>query len=189
MKNLKITAILLMFFGGIGGTNTVYAQTSTENEFGFSVGLLTGGEVYIAEFDQFFDLESGVSLLGFYDFFITDKFAVGGNASIAFPSNEFLGESITFYELALALKVKFSLSDTLSYKPGFNMGYRLTTSDDLDTIQGLGLNLTNELQFHVSENFTPFIDLGFITQPTGGNDEFNATFSPLIVLRAGIAFN
>ena len=189
MQHLKTAVILLFVWGGVCLSQSTYAQTPGEDEFGFSVGVLTGGEVYIAEFDQFFDLESGASLLGFYDFFITDKFAIGGNVNIAFPSQEFLGETITFYELALALKVKFSLSNKVSYKPGFNLGYRLITSDDIDTIQGLGLNLTNEFQLNISENFIPFVDIGFISQPAGGNDEFNTTFSPLIVLRAGIAFN
>lgn len=189
MKKLGIVAILLTLWGGTCGTNTIFSQTTAPNEFGFSAGLLAAGEVYIANFDQFFDLESGISLFGVYDFFTRDKFAVGTNANVAFPSREFLGETLNFYEPAMVLKAKFSPTATASYKPGFNLGYRLITSDDLDTIQGLGLNLTNELQFQVSENFTPFIDLGFITQPDGGNDVFNATFSPLVVLHAGIAFN
>ena len=188
MKTLKVIVLVLLSMGSVHGQQTNNTSGDTPNEFGFSLGLLAGGEVYIAEFDQFFDLESGLSLFGFYDFFITDKFAVGGNAHVAFPGQEFLGETLAFYELALALKMKFSLGNTVSYKPGFNLGYRLISSDDLDTIQGLGLNLTNEVQLDISENFTPFVDLGFISQPAGGNDEFNATFSPVIVLRVGMSF-
>ncbi|MEM8506588.1 MAG: hypothetical protein AAF717_02110 [Bacteroidota bacterium] len=190
MKTYILFFFFLFLLGSVYGQQTATPQGGTnDNEWGFSLGILGGGELYIAEFDQFFDLESGLSLLGFYDFFLTDKFALGGNVNIAFPSQEFLGETITFYELALALKVKFELSPTLSYKPGFNLGYRLIASDDLDTIQGLGLNLTNELQLDISESFKPFVDMGFITQPAGGNDDFNTTFSPLLVLRIGIVFN
>ncbi|MEM9076971.1 MAG: hypothetical protein AAGC43_08025 [Bacteroidota bacterium] len=169
------------------------AQTSVKNEYGFSVGILTGGDVYIAELDQNFDLESGVSIYAFYDFFITNGFAIGVNGNVAFPFLALLDENVSFYELALSLKPRFELSDKVSYKPGFNLGYRIITSEELSedggTIQGLGLNLTNELQFHVSENFTPFLDVGFITQPAGGNDDFNVTFSPLVVLRVGLVFN
>ncbi|MEO1030724.1 MAG: hypothetical protein AAFX55_04935 [Bacteroidota bacterium] len=187
MKQLKTFTILLFLLSY--GTTTTLAQTSAKDEFGFSIGLQTGGEAYIAEFDEFVALESGLSLLGFYDFFITDKFAIGANANVAFPSLELSDESVTFYELALALKVKFSLSDKVSYKPGANFGYRLITAEDIDTIEGLGLNLTNEFQFHISETITPFVDVGFISQAAGGNDEFNATFSPIIVIRVGIVFN
>ncbi len=169
------------------------AQDAKKNEYGFSVGLLSGGDVYVAEFDQNFDLESGVSILAFYDFFITPGFAIGINGNFALPYLALFDENVTFYELALALKPRFSLSDKVSYKPGFNLGYRIIASDELSedggAIQGLGLNLTNELQFHISKGFTPFLDVGFITQAAGGNDEFNATFSPLIVIRVGLAFN
>ncbi|MEM9361052.1 MAG: hypothetical protein AAGA43_00380 [Bacteroidota bacterium] len=190
MKKLKI--LLGLFFSVLVWTSSL-AQDTKKNEYGFSVGLLSGGDVYIAELDQNFDLESGVSIYGFYDFFITNSFAIGLNGSVAFPFLELLDENVNFYELALALKPRFSLSEKVSYKPGFNLGYRIITSDELSeddgTIQGLGLNLTNELQFHVSDSFTPFLDVGFIAQPAGGNDEFNVTFSPLIVLRAGLVFN
>ncbi|PRX57903.1 hypothetical protein [Flagellimonas meridianipacifica] len=190
MKNTSTTlGLLLSVFAII----CLKAQDKKTNEYGFSVGLLTGGDVYVAELDQNFDLESGVSILGFYDFFITDGFAVGLNGSIALPYLALIDENVTFYELALALKPRFSLSDKVSYKPGFNLGYRLITSDELSedggTIEGLGLNLTNELQFHISNSFTPFLDVGFITQAAGGNDEFNTTFSPLIVIRGGLVFN
>ena len=188
MKQLK-TATTLLFLILSYGTTSAQEQASAKDEFGISVGLLTGGDVYVAEFDQFFGLESGLSLLGFYDFFITDKFAIGGNVNIALPSLELSDESVTFYELALALKVKFSIGDKVSYKPGANLGYRLITAEDIDTIRGLGLNLTNEFQFHISEAITPFVDVGFISQAAGGNDDFNVTFSPLIVIRVGIVFN
>lgn len=190
MKNVK--TIFGLFFTVLLCMST-NAQDTKTNEYGFSVGLLAGGDVYVAELDQNFDLESGVSIYGFYDFFITNGFAIGVNGSVAFPFLELLDENVNFYELALALKPRFSLSDKVSYKPGFNFGYRIITSDELSeddgTIQGLGLNLTNELQFHVSDNFTPFLDVGFISQPAGGNDEFNVTFSPLIVLRVGLVFD
>ncbi len=189
MKNLRVIALVLLAMGKGFGQQSADLPGNTANEYGFSLGLLAGGEVYIAEFDRYFGLDSGLSLFGFYDFFITDKFAVGGNAHVAFPGQEFLGETLGFYELALALKIKLSLGNKFSYKPGFNIGYRLITSDNLDTIQGLGLNLTNELQLDVSERFTPFVDLGFISQPAGGNDEFNTTFSPIIVFRVGVSFN
>ncbi len=189
MKNFhKIIVALVCMISNLD----MQGQKVVVGEYGFSVGILSGGDVYIAELDENFDLESGVSILGFYDFFITPGFAVGVNGNIAFPYLSLIDENVTFYELALALKPKFSLSDKVSYKPGFNLGYRVVTSDELsDTggaIQGLGLNLTNELQFHISESFTPFLDVGFISQPAGGNDDFNATFSPLIVIRAGLAF-
>ncbi|MEL6305611.1 MAG: hypothetical protein AAFQ20_12585, partial [Bacteroidota bacterium] len=168
-------------------------DNSKKIQLRFSVGLLTGGDVYVAELDQNFDLESGISLFAFYDFFITDKFAIGPNISISFPTLALLDDGVNFYELAFAIKPKFGLSDTVSYKPGFNLGYRIITASDIDdvggTIQGLGLNITNELQFKVNDNLTPFIDIGFISQAAGGNEDFNVTFAPLIVLRAGLVFN
>lgn len=191
MKNIgfKLVSFLILLLSSL----SINAQSTKANEYGFSVGLLAGGDIYVSELDQNFDLESGVSLYGFYDFFITEKFAIGGNVSVAFPFLELLDDNVNFYEFALALKPKFSLSDKVSYKPGFNLGYRLITAEDLDeeggTIQGLGLNLTNELQIHVSEQFTPFLDVGFISQAAGGNEEYNVTFSPLIVIRVGVVFN
>ncbi|MEM8763988.1 MAG: hypothetical protein AAGD88_09265 [Bacteroidota bacterium] len=166
-------------------------QTSAQtNELGLSVGVLTSGEVYLPETDESFDLESGLSLFVFYDFFITKKFAIGPNFSLSTPTLALLDERVTFYEFGFALKPKFQFGNTISYKPGFNLGYRRITADDIDdvggTLQGLGLNFTNEIQFNVNDHLVPFIDIGFISQAVGGNEEIDATFAPLFVLRAGL---
>ncbi|MEL6916973.1 MAG: hypothetical protein AAFO99_04505 [Bacteroidota bacterium] len=188
LQTILIAFILNNFF-----VNKVNSQTTLTQEYGVSVGLLTEGSFYISELDENFGLESGFTLHGFYDHYITEKFSIGGNISVSFPSLEILDENVTFYEFALALKPRFDVSDKVTYKPGFNIGYRIINAPDIDeeggTIQGLGLNLTNELQFHIDQGFTPFFDLGFISQPAGGNDDFNVTFSPLIMIRVGVVFN
>ncbi len=188
MKKVKVIVVVVFTFLF---SNWSMAQEK-KHEIGLSVGILAGGEAYVEEQDQYFDFTSGLMIHSFYDHFVAEYLSIGGYLNFSFPEIEFAEEGSTFTEVGLAIKPRFFIQDVLTIKPGLNIGYRTVNSNNIDfiggKIQGLGINLTTELQLNIHETFKPFLDIGFITQPAGGNDEFTITFSPVLTVRAGIAF-
>lgn len=80
------------------------------------------------------------------------------------------------YEFGVYKTVVF-LSPTVAFKPGLNVGYRSLTSSDLNgDADGLGVNLSLELQF----------DAGFLCQPAGGNADQDITRAHIIYGAGGI---
>lgn len=186
IKSITIVLLLTTFY-----TASTFAQAE-KSEVGVSIGMVTGGEYYVEESDRFFEIRSGLMLHGFYDYYVAEKLAIGFFGSLSMPELGFLEETVSFTEFGFTLKPRFFLSDDITLKPGLNVGYRMINSDSIDLVggkmQGLGLNLTTEWQLHIFDGFTPFVDLGFTTQPLGGNDDFTVTFSPVFNARLGIVF-
>ena len=167
--------------------STICAQ-GEKNEFGVSVGLLTAGEYYVAEFDVYQGTGSGLMLHTFYDHFVAEHFGLGVFFSFSRPELNFFEEPASYTEVGLALKPRFFLGDNFTVKPGLNLGYRVINESFIeDPVTGLGIDLTTEIQFNIAGAFKPYVDLGFITQPTGGNEDSDITFGPVFNARIGLA--
>lgn len=146
------------------------------------------------------DVNKNTSLLlrAFADMYVAPKFAVGGYLNYTTGELEYGGVSAdaSFYEFGIALKPRLLLSPTMALKPGLNIGYRHLERDLLEgessdtetSADGLGVNLSVELQFLLSGGYIFFVDGGFLSQPAGGNDDADVTWSPIIYLAAGICF-
>ena len=118
------------------------------------------------------------------------KFAVGAyfNYSSFTASYGGYDADADFYEFGIALKPRFILNATTAVKPGLNIGYRKLSVEGYDDADGLGLNLSIEVQFMLEGGYVFFIDGGFLSQPAGGNDDVDITWAPIVYLAAGIVF-
>ena len=185
MKTLRISlAVLALFPLCISAS---HAQ-GEKNEFGVSVGMLTAGEYYVAEFDMYQGTSSGLMLHAFYDHFVATHFGLGVFFSFSRPELNFFEEPASYTEVGFALKPRFFLGDIVTLKPGLNLGYRVVNESFIeDPIIGLGIDLTTEIQFNIAQAFKPYLDLGFITQPAGGNEDSDITFGPTFNARIGLA--
>ena len=67
------------------------------------------------------------------------------------------------------------------------MGYRIISSDVTDDLDGLGINLSVELQKQL-ETFVASGEIGFLSQPSGGNEDVTFEFAPIFYLGVGITF-
>lgn len=163
---------------------------SREYDIGIAAGLWLPGTVWIG--DDELDKDAGPLLRVFADMYVAPKFAVGayGNYSSVSLSSEFVDVDGSFWELGVSFKPKFMVSPDMAVKPGLNIGYRESSLDidDFDTIDGLGVNLSVELQFALEGGYILFIDGGFLSQPVGGNDVYDVQWAPIVYLSAGIAF-
>jgi len=160
-------------------------------DLGITAALWLGGKIRLEDYSVKTDKDPGFLLKVFYDAYIVDKFSIGAYASFAPVSVEFYNTSATVYEFGGSLKGRFPLSDgSMALKTGINFGYRAITSDyyRVDKSDAFALNGSFELQFDTKGKFVPFIEVGFITQPVGGNDYTSITFPPIFYLGGGVVF-
>jgi len=69
-------------------------------------------------------------------------------------------------------------------KPGAYFGYRSYGGD-----AGTGLGINGSLAFEYQLNkVKPFLDLGIMSQPAGGNDATDFTYSPVFQALVGVTF-
>jgi hypothetical protein len=108
-------------------------------------------------------------------------------------------------EIGGSIKPRFFIGSRWAIKPGLNMGYRRVylNESDLDAAgllqgfkdknkkavaDGMGINLSMEVQYHYTQDLTLFCETGFLTQPFGGT--LNVTtlqFGPLLYFTVGAA--
>jgi hypothetical protein len=171
--------------------NTNKGLMARTGDFGITASLWLGGKIRIEDYGVKTDKNPGFLLKVFYDAYIVEKFSIGAYASFAPVSVEFYSTSATSYEFGGSLKGRFPLSDgSMVFKPGINFGYRAISSDyyRIDESDAFALNGSFELQFDTKGKFVPFIEVGFMTQPVGGNDYTSITFPPIFYLGGGVAF-
>lgn len=175
-----------------------YAQqgsfTGKEYEIGLEGGVWLPGTIDIE--DANVDKSAGPLIRVFADMYVAPKFLVGGYLNYSTATVEYAGyeADADFFELGIAFKPRFLLSPTTALKPGLNIGYRQSKRDRLDVespdvetdADGLAVNLSVELQFKLTGGYVFFIDGGFLTQPSGGNDDADVTWGPILYLCAGI---
>ena len=157
------------------------ARSFEEKEFdiGAAAGVWLPGTISIEDLDL--DKSAGLLVRVFGDAYLMPKFAVGAyfNYSTATLEKNSIEVDATFWELGIALKPRFVLSPTVALKPGLNVGYRNSNrdrvagfddpDDDLSA-DGLGLNLSIELQILLEGGYIFFVEGGFLSQPAGGTD-------------------
>lgn len=184
---MKIKIVLLIILLISSFTVSSFAQQK-KNEFGISIGLLAAGEFYIQETDEFQGTGSGFMVHVFYDRFFGSHFGMGLFFSNARPEINFFEEAANFTEIGLAFKPRFFIAEVIGVKPGLNLGVRAVHESFIDDpILGIGTDLTVEVQYRGFNTLVPFVDLGFISQPYGGNEESVITFSPVFNARFGLA--
>lgn len=175
------------------------ARSFEEKEFdiGAAAGVWLPGTISIEDLDL--DKSAGLLVRVFGDAYLMPKFAVGAyfNYSTATLEKNSIEVDATFWELGIALKPRFVLSPTVALKPGLNVGYRNSNrdrvagfddpDDDLSA-DGLGLNLSVELQILLEGGYIFFVEGGFLSQPAGGTDDVDVTWAPIMYLAGGVAF-
>ncbi len=145
------------------------------------------GSIYIHELDTDIEKESNVMLKLFYD-----KRSRAGGVDLGFyllyaPSvtiKEYDGGG-DLVEFGLSFKTDFDLQDGMLARPGLNLGYRTLNSSQIETIRGLGVNLSVQVM-KPKVSSTPFFEVGFLSQPSGGNTDSDVTFAPILYIGGGI---
>ncbi len=161
-------------------------------EISLGLGAAFGGE-YTVEDD--WETDYGTAA-GFYgktalDYFPIEYFGMGLYLAGGNTSNRYHG-TIDMLEVGLGLKPRLpiELTETLDFlvTPSLYIGYRGLFPENCDSSEGLGLNFGVDLRLR-SEQLEFFVEPGFLTQPTGGNDETWVTFGPIGYMLFGVGFS
>ncbi len=162
------------------------AQESSSG-FGAAAGLLLPGTVSA----DGFDLDSETSLLLRLTFDSFRSKTLGFGVFMNYSNVGVEGETGSMVTLGVAIKPRWVLgaSQDQFLDVGLNIGYRTVSSDAFsDTVEGLAINLSVEYMKPLSEDRDLIFDFGFITQPSGGNEDVDVTWAPIFYLTGGISF-
>ncbi|MEQ8627199.1 hypothetical protein [Ekhidna sp.] len=81
----------------------------------------------------------------------------------------------------------FEVEDNIEIQPLAQIGYRVSLpSEDVDSYNGLAVNLNINGIYWLEGNVHPKLNFGFLTQPAGGNSDNTFTFSPQWFIGAGV---
>ncbi len=145
--------------------------------------------MYIEQADDSFDTELGGLLLARIEGYVGPKISVGAQALLAYPTLSVGGAGdfdLTLANFAPTLAAHFG-SDSFLVSPGIALGYQTISTDDLDKVEGFSPGAFLELSFPLSPTLRGCGEVGFISQPSGGNGDTEVTFGPIFYLAAGIA--
>jgi hypothetical protein len=184
---LSSIVLLLLVPGTLAGQETFPART---HDFGLSAGFLFEGSAYFAEADEYSAHTEAVMVRIFYDRFIMEQLAFGvfGQTALTDFPRYTTDSGATLIEAGFSIKPRFFIGEKMAVKPGLNVGYRLYEADEEFVAgDGLGLNLGVEFQYDMGMAFLPFGEIGFLSQPWGGNEDTDITYDPILYLQVGIA--
>jgi len=169
----------------------VYALAQVNWELSLNYHLGADENVYLEEPDAFLSMESALGFKGRATMPLGGTF-VGGLFLGYIPSVglEEADTDASLLEFGLMFGPNFEVGD-MNLITTAEIGYRTTSVDEsgISNLDGLGLNFNAALWIKPSESICPKVELGFITQPTGGNDDTSVTWSPYWYIGGGIVFN
>jgi hypothetical protein len=149
------------------------------------VGYLMSGSVYIEAADRSVDSDGGLAAMLEIDAAVAPRLAVGGFVFTASTGVE--GTKARVTTVGGDIRARFPIG-RFELRPGATLGYQLLTADDLDTVKGFDIGATVELAIPFTSRSDFLIELGFISQPSGGNDATDITFAPIFFVSAGASF-
>jgi len=161
------------------------AGPASEQTFALSAkgGVLASSEIYID--DVAVDSESGPLVVAKLDGFIVPRASLGLQGLIALPS---IGdEGVTLLNAGATLKLHYEIGSA-RLRPGLALSYQRISSERFEPIQGFSPGAFVELGLAFSEQVTSLIEVGFLSQPNGGNEDSTVTFGPTWYLAFGVEF-
>ncbi len=196
MKIIKYALLIMLVLCGIGLSQALAEDlASKEYDLGITLGMWFPGTISIEDVDV--DKGGSLFLRAFADMYVAPKFAVGifGNYSKFTIKEDYYipdGVDCTTYEFGMSLKPRILLSPGVALKPGLNIGYRNVKTESIGysdtTADGMGIDLSVELQIALEGGYIFHIDGGFLSQPVGGTDDADVTWAPIMYLGVGITF-
>jgi hypothetical protein len=185
MKRSRLTAVLVMIVL-LSLSQSVFGQHKSIEDKTFDVGVSVGswfsGDVSVT--GGTVEKDGSMLIRVFGDAYLIPQLGVGAYFNYSPISQDDI--DVNVLEFGAALKPRFFLSPEVAIKPGLSIGYRLGSSDiEVVDHDGLGLNVSVELQYFL-EPVLLFGEIGFLSQPAGGNDFIDVTYSPIFYLSGGI---
>lgn len=182
-KNMvSVLVILLLVF-----TLTSVGQAQKQSwNLNFKGGIMLPGTVTVEGYDA--DTEMGwIGNLAF-DALLAEKISMGGYFFYSGITPEDVDESANIMGIGGTIKARFTLKGGTQIRPGVIFAYQITTGDMFDDINGLDIGFTGEVVFPLKDFNAIVAEIGFTSQPSGGNSDVEVTWSPIFYLALGYEF-
>ena len=128
------------------------------------------------------DTDAGLLLVGKVDGFVASALSLGGQVLLAFP------DDVSLTNVGATIKGHFG-SENFQVSPGVALSYQIIRLDDVsDSIAGFSPGAFVELKIPLSNRVLGAGEVGFISQPSGGNSDVEVTFGPIFYIAIGAEF-
>lgn len=180
-------AALPVAAAGADGASTLL--TSTYGISG-SLGLVLPGTISVsAGGTAEFDTDTGLLLQGAADYYVVPKLAVGLYLAYQRVGVKNTSETASVVGVGPTIKARFGIGEKLALRPSLSIGYQHGSwTGTAPTTTGLGIGLQLEGAFPLGAGVNGLVQLGFSTQPTGGNADIDLTWGPIFYLAVGAEF-
>jgi len=160
------------------------AQKQSWN-WNFKGGILLPGTVTVEGYDG--DTNLGWIVNTAFDAMVAEKLSMGGYFFYSGTSEAESGEDLSANIMTIGgtLKGRFALRGGTQLRPGVIFAYQITTGDAFDDVNGLNVGFTFEAVFPLKDYNAIVAELGFTTQPSGGNADADVTWAPIFYLTVG----
>lgn len=189
MKAMRIVLLCLVLVA-----LSISAGSAQEKSWNFTIkgGLMLPGAVTVSPPGWDFDTGTGYLLNAYFDAMVAPKLSIGAFMMLAGPSVTVEGYDYgtTVTTLGATIKGRFTLQNGMQLRPGLALGYQMTSSDAYDdNVTGLDVGGIFEVVKPLKGSMNALVgELGFITQPSGGNADADVTWGPIFYLAFGYEF-
>lgn len=176
----KIIILIVVIFS----ISTVNAQNWNMNIKG---GVMLPGTVTI-EYIGDVDTETGWIINTAYDAMVAEKLSMGGYFFYSGVTEEISGEGANIMAIGGTIKGRFPMRGGNQIRAGIILAYQMTSGDVFDDVEGLNVGFTGEFVFPLQNKKAVVTEIGFTTQPAGGNSDADVTWAPIFYLTVGYEF-
>jgi len=183
LRNNSCFGLLFLLFCIIF-TNQVIAD---ESNVSIKAGLLMEGEMYADPPDEYYDTDSGLMFQLNLETMLAEKLSAG--VFYLRASTGAYEEKATINTYGVTLKAHINRNSNVRIRPGIAIGYQtIDLGFGGDDITGLDIGGFIEVAFSKIGENDLIAELGFITQPAGGNKDSDVTFGPILYITGGMSF-
>jgi hypothetical protein len=185
MKKIVIVISLLTFFF----LSIISQEVPQSYTLGIKGGLSLGAPGKINYGGYEFKPKTSPLLKVELDGILVEKLSMGVFAMYNSFSVENFNKTANYWILAGTIKPRFTLDNGSQIRPAMVIGYNYIKNDDMDeNSDGLNVGFQLELTFPLQDSKWIVTEIGFFSQPVGGDPTYKLTFPPIFYIAAGIEF-
>jgi hypothetical protein len=133
------------------------------------------------------DTKTGFLVQGALDYYVVPRLSTGLFLQYQSVGLVYSGETASVLGVGAAIKARFAIADAIALRPGLSIGYQHGSwSGSTGTTSGLGVGAMVEGVFPLGRSVNGLVQVGFTTQPSGGNKDITLTWAPIFFLAAGV---
>ncbi len=151
-------------------------------------GVLFPGTVTIDPPGWDVDTETGWIINAKADALMSPKFSLGALIGFAGTSAEDSNDGTSIFNIGATMKAWFQMQNGWYLRPGILLSYQSITGD-FDDVTGFNAGAFVEIASPLKNKYSAIVgELGFISQPAGGNSDADVTFAPIFYIQIGYEF-